>query len=80
MVRYIQSAGRPTEILNRNYTGDGSTVNFAVTQNQTNLKIIVTENGVVQKPGSDYDISGTTLTFTVAPASGVQIVLREMPI
>jgi hypothetical protein len=53
---------------------------FVVTQNQSVNKVIVTENGVIQKPTDDYTISGTNLTFTTAPASGVQIILREMPI
>jgi hypothetical protein len=43
-------------------------------------KVIVTENGVLQKPTADYSISGTTLTFTTAPQSGVSIVIRELPV
>ena len=80
MVRYIQSKDGPTEINVRSYTGDGSTITFVVTQNQSVNKVIVTENGVIQKPTDDYTISGTNLSFTTAPASGVQIILREMPI
>jgi hypothetical protein len=80
MVRYIQSKDGPTEINVRSYTGDGSTITFVVTQNQSVNKVIVTENGVIQKPTDDYTISGTNLTFTTAPSSGVQIILREMPI
>jgi hypothetical protein len=37
------------------------------------------ENGIVQKPTTDYTISGTTLTFTTAPADGVAIQIRELP-
>jgi hypothetical protein len=80
MVRYIQGKDRPTEINVRSATGDGSTTGFTVTQNQTVDKVLVTENGVLQKPTTDYTISGTTLTFTTAPASGVQIIIRELPI
>jgi hypothetical protein len=80
MVRYIQGKDRPTEINTRVATGDGSTTGFTVTQNQTVDKVIVTENGVVQRPTTDYTISGTTLTFTTAPSSGVQIIIREMPV
>ena len=63
----------------RTGTGDGSTVAFTVTSGATVDDVIVTENGVVQAPTSDYTISGTTLTFTTAPASGVNIVIRELP-
>jgi len=80
MVRYIQGKDRPTEIIVRNYTGDGSTTGFTVTQNQTVDKVLVTENGVLQKPTTDYTISGTTLTFGTAPLNGVQVIIRELPV
>ena len=41
--------------------------------------ILVTENGILQVPTTDYTISGTTLTFTSAPANGVAIQIRELP-
>ena len=63
----------------RTGTGDGSTTAFTVTSGATVDDVIVTENGVVQAPTTDYGISGTTLTFTTAPASGVAIVIRELP-
>ena len=63
----------------RTGTGDGSTTTFTVTSGATVDDVIVTENGVVQAPTSDYTISGTTLTFGTAPASGVAIVIRELP-
>ena len=63
---------------NRKYTGDGSTTGFTVTSGQSTASVIVTENGVVQQPTDDYDVSSTTLTFTTAPASGVVINIREV--
>ena len=63
----------------RTGTGDGSTTTFTVTSGATVDDVIVTENGVVQAPTSDYTVSGTTLTFGTAPASGVAIVIRELP-
>ena len=63
----------------RTGTGDGSTTTFTVTSGATVDDVIVTENGVVQAPTTDYGISGTTLTFTTAPGSGVAIVIRELP-
>ena len=65
----------------RNYTGDGSDTTFTVTNGNTVDSVIVTENGVVQKPTTDYTISGTTLTFQGgAPANGVAIQIRELPV
>ena len=63
----------------RTATGDGSTTGFTVTSGVTVNDVLVTENGVLQAPTSDYTISGTTLTFGTAPASGVAIVIRELP-
>ena len=63
----------------RTGTGDGSTAAFTVTSGVTVNDVLVTENGVLQAPTSDYTISGTTLTFGTAPASGVAIVIRELP-
>ena len=64
----------------RTGTGDGSTVAFTVTSGMTDDSVIVTENGVIQAPTSDFSISGTTLTFTTAPASGVAIKIQELPV
>ena len=63
----------------RTATGDGSTTAFTVTSGVTVDDVLVTENGVLQAPTTDYTISGTTLTFGTAPASGVAIVIRELP-
>lgn len=65
--------------VTRNYTGDNSDTTFTVTSGVTVDNCIVTENGVVQKPTTDYTVSGTTLTFTTAPATGVAIQIRELP-
>jgi hypothetical protein len=66
--------------VTRNYTGDNSDTTFTVTSGATVDSVIVTENGVVQKPTTDYSISGTTLTFATAPATGVAIQIRELPV
>ena len=66
--------------VTRNATGDGSTTAFTVTDGTTVDSVLVFENGVCQKPTTDYTISGTTLTFQGgAPASGVAIQIRELP-
>jgi len=63
----------------RTGTGDSSTTGFTVTSGVTVDDVLVTENGVLQQPTTDYTVSGTTLTFGTAPASGVKIVIRELP-
>ena len=64
----------------RNATGDGSTTAFTVTSGTAVDNVLVFENGVLQKPTTDYTISGTTLTFQGgAPAAGVAIQIRELP-
>jgi hypothetical protein len=65
--------------INRSYTGDGSTTGFGVTDGTTVSDVLVTENGILQVPATDYTISSTTLTFAVAPGSGVAIQIRELP-
>jgi len=64
--------------VSRTYTGDGSTVNFTISSNLSAASVIVTENGVVQVPTTDYTVSGTTLTFISAPLTGVVIQIREL--
>jgi hypothetical protein len=40
--------------------------------------IMVMLNGVTQVPDTDYTVSGTTLTFTTAPASGIAILIYHL--
>jgi hypothetical protein len=62
----------------REYTGDGNTTQFTVSSGLYESGVIVTENGILQLPTVDYTIADTTLTFTTAPASNVQIQIREI--
>ena len=78
-VKWIETSNIVKASVTRNYTGDGSTTGFTVTSGAAVDDVLVFENGVCQKPTTDYTISGTTLTFTTAPASGVAIQIRELP-
>ena len=60
------------------FSGDGSTTAFTITAGHSVNSVIVTENGIIQKPTTDYGVSGTTLTFTTAPANTVQIGVRYL--
>lgn len=69
-----------TNFVTRTYTGNGTTANYAVTLGATVDSVIVTENGVVQTPTSDYTITGNVLSFVGgAPAAGTAIGIREIP-
>ena len=54
---------------------NGSNTAFTMQVNSTNVsvgdvnQIILSLGGVVQKPGTDFTVSGSTLTFTTAPAA-----------
>ena len=65
--------------VSRTGTGDGSTTTFTVTSGVTVANTMVFINGVHQRPTTDYTISGTTLTFVVAPDASDRIDVRELP-
>ena len=61
-------------------TGDNSTANYTVTSGSTVSSVLVTLDGVLQTPTTDYTVSSSTLTFTTAPASNVAIQIRELAV
>ena len=66
---------RPTTT---NATGDGSTQAFTLTNINNNVdSVMVFLNGVLQRPTTDYTVSGTTLTFGTAPAAADAITIKE---
>jgi hypothetical protein len=67
-----------SKYVTRSMTGDGSTTTLTITTGHNVNSLIVTENGVVQRPTTDYTVSGTTLTFGTAPASGVAVRVKEL--
>ena len=68
-----------TVTVNANLTGDGSTTAFTIgTSGRTANNILVTVNGIVFHPSDDYTLSGTTLTFTVAPSADAEIRVRYL--
>ena len=60
-------------------TGDNtnSTFNLSATPGNADA-VIVTMNGVTQMPGSDYTVSGSTITFTTTPPAGQIILVRHV--
>lgn len=65
-----------TVIVSNQFNGDSATTGFTLTQASTTAAAVVSVNGVVQIPVTAYSISGTTLTFTEAPATGDVIDVR----
>lgn len=55
-------------VTDQTLNGDGSTVNFVLDQEAYANAIIVSTNGVVQKPNVSYTVAGNVLTFAEAPA------------
>jgi hypothetical protein len=57
-------------VADQQFNGDGVTTAFTLTTSSTTNSIIVSINGVLQIPTLAYSVtSGTTLTFTEAPAN-----------
>jgi hypothetical protein len=76
VVRYLALGGGGYS--NDTGTGDGSTTTLTIDSGRTVEDVIVTINGVTLVPATDYSISGTTLTFTTAPASSAEISVRYL--
>ena len=67
-----------TVIASQVFNGDGTTTAFTLSETNTTASCIVSINGVVQIPVDAYGVSGTTLTFTQAPANGDVIEVRKL--
>jgi hypothetical protein len=80
MVRYIPEAKQHTKIVIRNYSGDGSTTTFAITEGMTNEKLQVSFNGLSQTPGIDFTVVNSNVIMGTAPAFSDLITITEMPV
>ena len=67
-----------TVIADDQFSGDGVTTAFTLTTSQTTNGCIVSINGVIQIPTVAYSVTGSTLTFTEAPANGDLIDVRKL--
>jgi len=61
------------------YNGSNTTFNLG-TQVGSPAQLLVSHDGVIQKPGTDYTLAsgGTQITFSTAPASGASIFIVEI--
>ena len=67
--------GKATVVAD-DFDGDDATTAFTLSDDAETDNIIVTLNGVVQLPTTDYSVSGNVLTFTEAPHTGDKIDVR----
>jgi len=73
------SSSVTTGYVTRNYTANGSSAVFTVSEGCAVNNVLVFLNGICQTPTTDYTITGTTLTTDVAPESGTSVQIRELP-
>ena len=71
------TARRAVSMFLDNFTGNGSTTAFTLSNNASVLMMCLFFTMVfAMKPTTDYGISGATLTFTFTPVNNSQIMAR----
>tara|TARA_B100000902_G_scaffold377481_1_gene409737 strand:- start:2011 stop:3780 length:1770 start_codon:yes stop_codon:yes gene_type:complete len=70
--------GRRNVTTDKSNTGDGSTSTITINSGRTVDDVLVFVNGICLVPTDDYTISGTTLTFVLAPSANAEIVVRYL--
>jgi hypothetical protein len=73
--RYLPLGGAYTSA---NFTGNGSATTITIDSGRAVADILVVVNGLTLVPTDDYTISGTTLTFSTAPANLAEITVRYL--
>lgn len=57
------------QIIDQQITPDGVSNSFTLSQTATATGLIVSINGTLQRPGSAYTVTGTTITFSEIPSA-----------
>ena len=61
------------------FAGDGSDTTFTLNTSIADVYgLAVWVNDIKKQPGSDFSVSGTTLTIVVPPANGIQIAVAQI--
>jgi hypothetical protein len=63
------------------FSGNNSTTQFTLTNGQPvlhNYDVLVSIDGLIQKPTTDYSISGSIISFTIAPPNNTDIEVRYL--
>lgn len=67
------------KLYDSQFIADGLTSNFTISRNGlTANDLIVSVNGIVQAPTNDFTLTGTTLSFVIAPEANANIDVRMM--
>ena len=75
----LTSAAARENITYQTGTGNNTTTPLTLSSAPPNASaLMVMLNGVTQRPVTDYTVSGTTLTFTTAVATGVNILVYHL--
>jgi len=69
----------PGAYTSQTYTGDNTTTAYTLNSDPgTAQALLVMVDNVIQEPTENYNVSGTTLTFTGAPALNARIYIRYL--
>jgi len=63
------------------FTGNNSSSQFTLTNGQTvlhNYDVLISLDGLIQKPTTDYSITGSILNFTVPPPNNTDVEVRYL--
>ena len=73
-----QDATATTDLENRTVdtmTGDGSDTTLALSSTPISINnVLIFISGILQRPTTDYTLSGSTITFSEAPITGLKVV------
>jgi|694.fasta_scaffold32903_3 hypothetical protein len=76
---YIYGGGVGSTVVTSDvFTGTGACTSYQLTQTATTSRTFIYLDGVAQRPEYDYQVSGTTLSFNVAPANATVIEARTL--
>jgi hypothetical protein len=76
---YIYGGGVGSTVVTSDvFTGTGACTTYTLTQTATTSRTFVYLDGVAQRPQYDYQVSGTTLSFNVAPANATVVEVRTL--
>jgi hypothetical protein len=78
-VQTLVATGGSAVVRLWSYTGNGVQTAFSVSSTATANNLLVTENGILQMPITDYTVSGNSVNFVGAPSNNIAIQIREIP-
>jgi hypothetical protein len=64
--------------ITNTFTGDGSTIGYTINSGRNVNDVLAIVNGIILVPTTDYTISGTTITFQLAPSASSEIQIRYL--